>query len=104
MQDSNFKWMPFNSVINGNIIKKEINNEHKKINKPTLSEDQIEFLNDIIFESYTNHIKINIFIFKNNNIIKLNGYINNINKNMKYITLNNTHIYFNQILKITKIL
>ena len=79
----------------------ELTRKRNKVYKPTLSEDQIEFLNEKIFEAYTNHLKVNIFIYSNFNIIKLIGFINNINLNKKYITFNHNHIYFNQILKIT---
>ena len=100
MQDRSIKWAPFNSVINGERIIRELNDTKTKINKPILSEDQISFLNEKIFESYTNHLKIYLYIFKDNKIIKLIGYINNININKKCITFNNTYIYFNQIVKL----
>ena len=101
MQDRIIKWAPFNSVINGNEIIKELNKEKNIIIKPTLSEDQLNVLNEKIFEAYTNHLKINLYIYKNFNIIKLIGFINNINIQKKYITFNKSYIYFNQILKIT---
>ena len=100
MQDRIIKWAPFNSIINGSNILKEMNKNRSKINKPILSEDQIELLNDKIFEAYTNHLKVNIYIYKNFNIFKLTGFINNINISKKNITFNNSYIYFNQILKI----
>lgn len=101
MQSRDIKWAPFNSVINNNIMLNELTKERNKVQKPTLSEDQINFLNEKIFEAYTNHLKVNIFIYSNSNIIKLVGFVNNINLNKKYITFNKTHIYFNQILKIS---
>ena len=101
MQDRVIKWAPFNSVFNGNKVINELNNNRNIINKPILSEDQINILNDKIYEAYTNHLKINIYFFNNFKIIKLNGFINKININKKCITFNNTYIYFNQILKIT---
>lgn len=105
MQDRNYiKWMPFNSVINSNKVLNDLVLQKNKVSKPTLSEDQIEYLSDKIFEAYTNHIKVNLFIYKNYNIIKLIGFVNNINANKKYITFNNEYIYFNQILKITTFL
>ena len=101
MQDRGYiKWAPFNSVMNGKKIIREINKEKSKINKPTLSEDQIEFINEKIFEAYTNHLKVNLYIYKNENIEKLVGFVNNINIAKKYITFNTNYIYFNQILKI----
>ena len=102
MQDRSYiKWAPFNSLFNDKKIITEINNKKNKVDKPILSEDQIEYLNESIFEAYTNHIKINLFIYKNQKIIKLIGFINNINTNKKCITFNNSYIFFNQILKIT---
>lgn len=102
MQDRGYiKWAPFNSVINDNVVLNELTKKRNKVYKPTLSEDQIDFLNEKIFEAYTNHLKVNIFIYSNFNILKLSGFINNINLSKKYITFNNNHIYFNQILKIT---
>lgn len=101
MQDRKcIKWAPFNSIINDKLIIHEILTKKEKKTKPTLSEDQIELLNEKIFEAYTNHIKINLFIFKNENIYKLIGFVNNINISKKYITFNNTHIYFNQIIDV----
>jgi len=102
MQDRGYiKWAPFNSVMNGDKIIKEINKEKSKINKPTLSEDQTEFINEKIFEAYTNHLKVNLYIYKNENIEKIIGFINNINIPKKYITFNNNYIYFNQIINIS---
>ncbi len=102
MQDRAYiKWAPFNSIINDKKILNEILIQQRKIPKPTLSQDQIDYLNDKIFEAYTNHIKINLFIYKNENVIKLIGFVNNINTNKKYITFNKNHIYFNQILKVS---
>lgn len=105
MQDRGYiKWAPFNSVINDKLLIKEIINSKEKQLKPTLSEDQIEFLNEKIFEAYTNHIKVNLSIYINQKIIKLIGFVNNINITKKYITFNNNHIYFNQILNISNFL
>ena len=102
MQDRNYsKWAPFNSVINSKKILNDLIIQKRKILKPTLSQDQIDYLNDAIFEAYTNRIKVELFIFKNNNVIKLTGFVNNINVSKKYITFNKTHIFFNQILKIS---
>jgi len=102
MQDRSYiKWEPFNSIINDKKIIEEIKNKEKECDKPILSEDQIEILNEKIFEAYTNHIKIKLSIFKNRNIICLTGYINNINSNKKYVTFNNSHIFLNQIINIS---
>jgi len=101
MQDRGYiKWAPFNSLFNNNKIKNEVNINKEKIIKPTLSNDQLDFLNEKIFDAYTNHYKVNIYIYKNESIIKLTGFINNINIDRKTITFNNSYIFFNQILRI----
>lgn len=102
MQDRGYiKWAPFNSLFDDKLVMNEINNKKQIIDKPTLSEDQIEYLNEKIFECLTNHIKVNLFIYKNQKIEKIIGFINNINVNKKCITFNNNYVFFNQILKIT---
>jgi len=101
MQDRGYiKWAPFNFLFNKNKIKNEVNINKEKIIKPTLSNDQLDFLNEKIFDAYTNHYKVNIYIYKNESIIKLTGFINNINIDRKTITFNNSYIFFNQILRI----
>lgn len=102
MQDRGYKkWAPFNSLINDKKVINELNQRYEIQKKPILSEDQIEFLNEKIFDAYTNHYKINLIIYKNMRIIKLVGFVNNINVQNKYIIFNNIHIYFNQLLKVT---
>lgn len=102
MQDRcGVKWIPFNSCFNSNSVVKELASGKLKINKPILSEDQVNILNEKILEAYTNNIKINLFIFKRENILKLVGYVNSINVQNKYFNFNNNRIYFNQVLKIT---
>lgn len=96
------KWAPFNSVVNSKNVINDLIAQKRKVLKPTLSQDQIDYLNDKIFEAYTNHMKVNLFIYKNENVIKLIGFVNNINVSKKYITFNKTHIFFNQILKISQ--
>lgn len=102
MQDRyGVKWIPFNSCFNSNSVVKELASSKLKINKPILSEDQVNILNEKILEAYTNNIKINLFIFKREKILKLVGYVNSINVQNKYFNFNNNRIYFNQVLKIT---
>ena len=94
------KWAPFNSVVNYKVLLNELSSKRNRAIKPTLSEDQIELLNEKIFEAYTNHLKVDLYIYNNYNITKLIGYVNNINIGKKCITFNKNYIYFNQILKI----
>ena len=104
MQDRSYiKWAPFNAVVSDKLIINEVNKRNKECTKPILSEDQLLILNDKILEAYTNHTKVKLSIFRDKNIIDINGYINNINSNLKYITFNTTKLYFNQIIYISNI-
>ena len=102
MQDRSYvKWAPFNSLFNDKVIIREIIKKKELIDKPALSEDQINYLNNKIFDAYVNHIKVNVSIYKNQHIINIIGYINNIDSSRKRITLNNNYIYFNQVINIS---
>lgn len=97
------KWAPFNSVINGNDVKKEIKEENNKIPKPTLSEEQIFNLEQEIIDSYQNQSVIELKYYKNQHIYKITGIITKIDSVTKKIVINNDFIiYFNNIIQISK--
>ncbi len=88
------KWAPFSSVINGNILLKEIHEEKSRIIKPTLSEDKI-------LEKYNNKTLVTIFFYKSEHIYILKGIISKINTATKEITVNNQKvIFFSNIIRI----
>lgn len=95
------KWAPFSSVINGNILLKESHEEKSRIIKPTLSEEQIQELEDKILEKYNNKTLVTIFFYKNEHIYILKGIISKINTATKEITINNQKvIFFSNIIRI----
>ena len=94
------KWAPFNSLIKGNHLIKEIEQENQKISKPILSEDQLLIISEKLFEAFTTKSLINIKYYKNGNIYLLKGIINFINKNDQYIMINNKKVFCNQIINI----
>lgn len=97
------KWAPFATLINSNTVLKEINEEKTRINRPVLSEEQISELENIIIESYINHVFIEIIYYKNSHAYKTTGIISKINPISKKITLNNQkNIFFYNIIRITK--
>lgn len=99
----NIKWAPFNSVINGNDVIKELKEEKSRINKPTLSEDQIKELETIIIEAATDKSLVEIIFYKNNHLYKVTGIITNIDTIKKKITINNQNsYYFTNIIKIIR--
>lgn len=97
------KWAPFASVINGHQLLKEIQEEKSRITKPTLSEDQINYLEEIILEIYTSKTLADIYFYQFGHIYKIEGIITKINTTTKEITVNNQKsIFFMNILRIIK--
>jgi len=97
------KWAPFASVINGHQLLKEIHEEKSRITKPTLSEDQINYLEEIILEIYTSKIPATIYFYECGHIYKIEGIITKINTVTKEITINNQkNIFFMNIIRIIK--
>lgn len=94
------KWQPFNSCFSGSNVINEIKSNRSKIGLPVLSEDQINVIEEKIKDAYTLKIFINITYYYDGKINNTNGIIKGINTQEKKICLNNTYIYFKQILKI----
>lgn len=95
------KWQPFDSVTPSKKMVDKLLNEKLKIKKPVLSEEQLEDIQNKLFEAYNNEIKTTIEYYKNGYILKEIGKIKILYPNMSKIIINNKTIYFNQIVKIT---
>lgn len=96
------KWQPFDSLVSSQKMINSIVNEKAKINKPILSSDQLNQLNDLIIEYFYEQINIIIKYYKNNNIYKTAGTIIDLNQSNKTITLNtNVKLHISQILQIS---
>jgi len=94
------KWNPFNSLINGTKIVNELDKNHQKFSKPTLSEDQLNEISKTLIESLTTKSKINVKYYENGNFYNLEGIIKFFDKFNKYIIITNKKIYLNQIINI----
>lgn len=98
------KWAPFNSVMN---TKKELNNLAKnkeKLEKPVLSEDQINYFNMLIMESLNNMIKLEFSIYFNGFIYKKESIVKKIDSLNGIIYLENkSKIFINNIINIERI-
>lgn len=96
------KWAPFSSVINADILIREIEKDKDKIKKPDLAEDKyIDIENDILY-SYNNDEYINIEYYKNGKIYKTKEKVIKIDSFSKYIILSNkTKLYFSIIINTT---
>ena len=95
------KWLPFDSLTDTYNMKKELNKKKIKIEKPDLSEDQLESIEEKILEAYFNKDIIKIHYYFNNNILIRQEKIKSIDNNKKQIILSdNTKILFKQITKV----
>lgn len=95
------KWEPFNSLMDGNKVKKDIAKFKNKLNMPSLSNDQLEEINYYLNLAIKEDIEINIKYFDNDRIKKIKTSIKKIDKVNKYlITYENLKIRFKQIISI----
>ena len=95
------KWLPFDSLTNTNKMKHEISKKKIKIEKPILSEDQLNQLEIIIKEAFFNKDLVEIHYYTNNNILTKKVNIISIDYNKKLILLSdNTKLYYKQIINI----
>ena len=95
------KWQPFDSLISSKEVVNSILVQKNKINKPILSLDQMEDLNQKIYESYYNQSLVIIKYFQDNNINQIKGKITTINQTTKIILINQSlKLHISQILQI----
>ena len=97
------KWAPFASVINGNEVLREIEEEKTRIEKPILSEEQIENLEFDLIESYNNSNVVEVTFYKQYHIYKIKGIITKLDTATKKVIINNNKILlFSNIIGIIK--
>lgn len=91
MQNKNdrgmIKWQPFAALKEHEEAIKKLTAERKKINKPTLSADQLEQLNILISEAYIKKKKLELKIFKYGNFELISGTIERINDITRIMTI-----------------
>ncbi len=96
------KWQPFSTML----TKKDIINIEKnrqEIIKPTLEEDKIIEINEILIKSIKNCNYIKITYFKLGILYNITGTIKKINQIEKYILINSTRIYLKNIINIIEL-
>ena len=92
------KWLPFNSLINGEEIVSSIEKEKAKINKPILSEEQTLELENNILESLINKVPLIFKVYKNGFINEITATVINIDRvNEKIFLDNHKYLYFREI-------
>ena len=94
------KWNPFNSLINGDQVAKELSKQTQKQAKPILSEDQLTEISKKLIDALTTKSLINIKYYENGVFFTLEGIAKFYNKNTNSIIINNKNIYLTQIIDI----
>ena len=93
------RWAPFNAVCDGNTLIDDILYNKSNKNKPLLSEDQLELLQEKIVESMTTKTNITIKYFNNGFFYSLNIKIKKIDNITKKIFFEDGNwLYLNQII------
>ena len=101
MLDTSKRWAPFNSVVDSKKLVDSILNERKKIDKPTLLDDEYLNLEETIKNAYFSNSLVNIKYYYNHEIFNISGYIKKLDPTNKLILINNKHkLYFYNILAI----
>jgi hypothetical protein len=94
------KWQPFDSCFSSQKIIKDVLNQKKKQIMPTLSNDQIEAIEEKIIDAYHLKEEIKIKYYYNGIICEEKGKIQYIFLHEKKICLNQKYIYLKQILNV----
>ena len=95
------KWQPFNSVIAGGKLVNEILNVKNLKKMPTLSDDQINEIENKLINSKNNETEIKIKYFKKGKYLKTTSIIKRIDIINKKVILNNDYsIFLTQIIEI----
>lgn len=92
------KWQPFNALEQFSEYINKTYSEHNKIEKPLLSDEQIEDLNEKL-SSY-NHDLVFITHFNNGYINKIQGIITKIDIQNQTLTIDKTRIHLSNLLKL----
>lgn len=95
------KWLPFESLTSSKNVVDTILYEKEKIQKPILSLEQLEEIEEKLIEAYYEQIKVTLKIYKNGYITSVTSFILEINTTYKKITLTNKDkILFKQIIEV----
>ena len=95
------KWQPFDSLTNSAKMKHELALKKQKETMPTLSQDQVERINENLSNAYSNKILVKLTYFSNNKILKRDTFIKKIDLINKNIVINeNITIPFKYVINI----
>ncbi len=94
------KWRPFDSVISGNKVVKELLKERSKIKKPILSEEQENILEQKLVIAFYTNSSIKVSYFNNGTITGFEDQIKKIDSIYHKIYFYHHTLLFEQIIEI----
>ena len=97
------KWLPFKSLVGQEKYIEELKDEKRKVEKPILSEDQKEEINEVLVSLFKND-PVRITYFSKGRIISKEEEFIKCDLNIKKIYFKNTSFDINNLLKIKKLI
>lgn len=94
------KWAPFNSVISNKYIINSLIKEKSKISQPILSNEEMLEIEEKIISAYYSKCCVTITYFQSGYLENIVSKIKKIDKIYKIIYLENTSLFFKQIIDI----
>ena len=98
MQRKMVKWKPFNTLLKYKDIL-DIERNRNLIDKPVIMEDRIIKIDNILKDANENTL-VKVKYFNKGILIYITGNIKNVNEIEKYILINNTRIYYKNLIDI----
>ena len=92
------KWKPFNTLLKYKDIL-DIERNRSLIDKPVIMEDRITKINNILKDANENTL-VKVKYFNKGMLFYITGNIKNVNVIEKYILINNTRIYYKNLIDI----
>ena len=94
------KWQPFDSVVSGKKMVRDVLMQKAKISRPNLSEDQIAVIEEKLISAFYDRETITLEYYTQGKIIKINDKIKKIDSTYRKIYFNDKTLLFSQIIKI----
>ena len=98
MQRKMVKWKPFNTLLKYKDIL-DIERNRNLIDKPVIMEDRIIKIDHILKDANENTL-VKVKYFNKGILFYITGNIKNVNEIEKYILINNTRIYYKNLIDI----
>ncbi len=92
------KWTPYRSLVDQKEINQALSEELAAEEKPHISQDKAQEINEIL-QNYHNQ-KINIYFFRHKHRQKISGNLRKIDVNNHFLLIEEDKIFFNEIYNI----